>query len=132
MKQTLTVLSGFLGLLFFEGFARLIITFYHRMDFQFYGISHLPSDVWIVVILLSVITSTWLVTMLVLTVINKHLLFYAVVFGSIIIAWRGVEISNSYNTEPAWYFFAVVILHIIGIFLAYQSFTRQHEINSSI
>ena len=132
MKQTLTVLSGFLGLLFFEGFARLIITFYHRMDFQFYGISHLPSDVWIVVILLSVVTSTWLVTMLVLTVINKHFLFYAVVFGSIIIAWRGVEILNSYHTEPAWYFFAVVILHIIGIFLAYQSFTRQHEINSSI
>ncbi|MCH2448842.1 MAG: hypothetical protein MK198_01725 [Gracilimonas sp.] len=132
MKQTLTVLSGFLGLLFFEGFARLIITFYHRMDFQFYGISHLPSDVWIVVILLSVITSTWLVTMLVLTVINKHFLFYAVVFGSIIIAWRGVEILNSYHTEPAWYFFTVVILHIIGIFLAYQSFTRQHEINSSI
>ncbi|MFD2532180.1 hypothetical protein [Gracilimonas halophila] len=127
MKQTLAVISGFFGLLFFEGFARLIITFYHRMDFQFYGISHLPSDIWVVVILLSVITSTWLVTMLVLTVINDHIFFYSVLFGMIIFAWRGIEISNSYHTEPTWYFITVLILHIIGIFIAYQSFTRQHE-----
>lgn len=127
MKQTLAVISGFLGLLFFEGFARLIITFYHRMDFQFYGVSHFPSDVWIVVIFFSVITSTWLVTMLVLTVINDKVLFYSVLFGIIILAWRGIEISNSYQTEPTWYFITVLILHIIGIFIAYQSFTRQHE-----
>lgn len=131
MKQTLALISGFFALLFFEGFARLIITFYHRMDFQFYGVSHFPSDVWIIVILLSVITSTWLVTMLVLTVINKHIVFYSLLFGAIILGWRGVEISNSYQSEPKWYLFTVLILHIIGIFLAYQSFTRQHEINPS-
>lgn len=131
MKQTLTLISGFFALLFFEGFARLIITFYHRIDFQFYGVSHFPSDVWIIVILLSVITSTWLVTMLVFTVINKHILFYAVLFGAIILAWRGVEISNSYQTEPTWYLFTVLILHIIGIFLAYQSFTKHYEITPS-
>ncbi|MEX0724598.1 MAG: hypothetical protein WD053_11995 [Gracilimonas sp.] len=129
MRQTIALISGFFGLLFFEGFARLIITFYHRIEFQFYGISHLPSDVWVVVILFSVITSTWLVTMLILTVINKHLLFYAGVFTFIVLGWRAIEIGNSYDSEPFWYFFTVLLLHIIGIFLAYQSFTRQHEIN---
>jgi hypothetical protein len=84
----------------------------------------------VVVILFSVITSTWLVTMLILTVINKNLLFYASAFTFIVLGWRAIEISNSYETEPAWYFFTVLLLHIIGIFLAYQSFTRQHEINS--
>lgn len=129
MKPTLALISGFFGLLFFEGFARLIITFYHRIEFQFYGISHLPSDIWITVIFLSVITSTWLVTMLILTIINKRILFYSVLFGAIVVAWRSIEIANSYQSEPTWYFFAVLFLHIIGIFLAYQSFKRQHEVN---
>lgn len=129
MKPILTLLSGFTGLLFFEGFARLIITFYHRIDFHFYGISHLPSNTWIVVILLSVITSTWLVSMLVLTVINKRLKFYAILFGAIILSWRGIEIANSYNSEPAWYFVAVIALHVLGVFLAYQTFTKQHANN---
>lgn len=126
MKPILTLLSGFAGLLFFEGFARLIITFYHRIDFHFYGISHLPSDIWVVVILLSVITSTWLASMLVLTVLNKNLKFYALLFGGIILSWRGIEIANSYNAEPAWYFGAVIFLHVLAIFLAYLTFTKQH------
>lgn len=130
MKPILALISGFFGLLFFEGFARLIITFYHRIEFQFYGISHLPSDIWVTVILLSVVTSTWLVTMLILTIINKSVLFYSVLFGVIVISWRSIEIANSYQTEPIWYFFAVLFLHIIGIFLAYQSFKKQHEVNS--
>lgn len=129
MKSTLALISGFFGLLFFEGFARLIITFYHRIEFQFYGISHLPSDIWITVILLSVIISTWLVAMLILTIINKHILFYSIMFGAIVVAWRSIEIANSYHSEPTWYFFAVLFLHIIGIFLAYQSFKKQHEVN---
>lgn len=129
MKQTLALISGFFALLFFEGFARLIITFYHRIDFQFYGISHFPSDIWIAVILSSVLISTWLVSMLILTVVNKHSLFYCILFGTIILLWRGIEIANSFNHEPVWYFLTVLVLHIIGIFFAYQSFKRQHEIN---
>ncbi len=130
MKPIITLISGFLGLLFFEGFARLIITFYHRIDFHFYGISHLPSETWIVVILLSVITSTWLVSMLVLTVINRNLKFYSFLFGLIILGWRGIEISNSSQSEPSWYFVTVIFLHVLGIFLAYQSFKKQYENNT--
>ncbi len=128
MKSTLTIFGGFVGILFFEGFARLIISFYHRMEFQFYGISHLPSDVWMYVLLASVLTSTWLITMVVLTVINKKLKFYSILFAGIILGWRGVEIANSYNSEPAWYFTTVCALHITGVTLAYLLYNQQQKI----
>ncbi|MDR9419990.1 hypothetical protein [Gracilimonas sp.] len=127
MKPIITLISGFFGILFFEGFARLIITFYHRIEFQFYGISYLPSDAWVIIILLSVLVSTWLVTMLVLTVINKNSLIYTCIFGLILFLWRLVEIGNSYNAEPIWYFITVNLLHLIGITLAYQLFKNQYE-----
>lgn len=130
MKAIITLISGFFGILFFEGFARLIITFYHRIEFQFYGITHLPSDSWVIIILLSVLVSTWLISMLVLTVINKKSFFYSVIFGSIILFWRLIEIINSFNDEPIWYFIAVNALHITGVILAYQLFKNQYENNT--
>jgi hypothetical protein len=125
MKAVITFISGFLGILFFEGFARLIITFYHRIEFQFYGISHFPSDVWIYVIFASVITSTWLATMLVLTILENHQRRNAVIFGVIIVLWRVFEIANSYQDEAAWYFGGVIGLHILAISLAYVVYKRQ-------
>lgn len=125
MKAVITFVSGFLGILFFEGFARLIITFYHRIEFQFYGISHLPSDVWIYVIFASVITSTWLASMLVLTVLETKPKRNALIFGIHIILWRVIEILNSYQNEATWYFAVVVGLHIIAICLAFFAYRAQ-------
>jgi hypothetical protein len=132
MKSFLALTSGFAGFLFLEGFTRLIITFYQRIDFQFYGISHLPSTVWVVVILLSVLTSTWLVSMLILTVINKNTLRHSIIFGIILIGWRGIEFYNSYQSEPLWYFGVALLLHVLGIFLAYHLFNRQHDLQYEI
>jgi len=129
MKKPITHFLGFLGLLFFEGFARLIITFYHRIDFSFYGISQLPSDVWVYIILASVLVSTWLTTMLVLTVINKNITTHALIFAAIILIWRGFEIANSYQTEPVFYFISVIGLHLLGIYLAYLVYSRQRSSN---
>ncbi|MDR9415620.1 MAG: hypothetical protein RI564_04995 [Gracilimonas sp.] len=131
MKGILTILSGFLGVLFFEGFARLIITFYHRIDFYFYGISHLPSDVWMYVIFISVLTSTWLASMLVLTVMKTKSKFYAIIFGALLIAWRLIEIINTHQTEPYFYLLSVMGLHSLGVFLAFLSYDFQNG-NSSI
>lgn len=125
MKAVITYISGFLGILFFEGFARLIITFYHRIEFQFYGISHFPSDVWIYVIFASVITSTWLASMLVLTVLESKPKRNALIFGVIIVSWRIIEVLNSFQEEATWYFIGVISLHVTGIYLAYLAFTRQ-------
>ena len=128
MKAIITLISGFFGILFFEGFARLIITFYHRVEFNFYGISHLPADVWTYVILASVLTSTWLATMLVLTVLKTNSKRYATLFGLIIMVWRGIEIANSFETESIYYFLSVISLHVIGIYLAYLVYTKQESV----
>lgn len=131
MKSFITISSALIGFLFFEGFARLIITFYHRIEFHFYGISHLPSPVWVIVILISVLTSTWLVTMLILTVINKDTRLHSIIFAAVLIAWRAMEFYNSYQSEPLWYFASVIFLHLTGIFLAYKLFKNQHEITAA-
>lgn len=125
MKKAITHFLGFLGILFFEGFARLIITFYHRIDFSFYGISKLPSDIWVYIIFGSVLVSTWLAAMLVLTIINKNIVTHSLIFAAIVLAWRGFEISNSYQTEPLYYFISVIGLHLLGIYLAYVVYSRQ-------
>ncbi|MAO64888.1 MAG: hypothetical protein CL666_07790 [Balneola sp.] len=125
MKAIITLISGFFGILFFEGFARLIITFYHRIEFSFYGISHLPSDVWVYVIFASVITSTWLTTMLVLTILKTNSKRYALLFGGIIMLWRLFEIANSHQSEPVYYFSGVISLHLLGVYLAYLAYSRQ-------
>lgn len=129
MRRILALTAGIFAYFFLEGFARIVIMFYHRADFHFYGISHLPSDVWIMVILFAVLVNSWLVTMLILSVINKDILFNAILFGAIILLWRFFEISNSYQQEPLWYFITVIFLNVLGIFLAYQLYKRQHEIN---
>jgi hypothetical protein len=129
MKAIITLISGFFGILFFEGFARLIITFYHRVEFNFYGISHLPADVWTYVIFASVLTSTWLAAMLVLTVLKTKSKRYAILFGTLILLWRGIEIANSYQSAPIFYFLAVITLHLIGVYLAYIVYSRQEFIS---
>lgn len=132
MRRILALTAGLFAYFFLEGFARIVIMFYHRADFHFYGISHLPSDVWIGVILFAVLINSWLVTMLILSVINKNILFNTLLFGALIMLWRLIEISNSYQQEPLWYFISVIILNSLGIFLAYQLYNRQHEISSDI
>ena len=127
MKSVFTHFLAFFALLFFECFSRLIISFYHRVEFSFYGIADLPNIIWVVAILASVLISTWLVTMLILTIINENFKFHATVFALIIISWRSIEIANSFNSEPVWYFAVVLLLHLIGISLAYYLYRKQHE-----
>ncbi|WP_020403037.1 hypothetical protein [Gracilimonas tropica] len=131
MKAIVTLISGFFGILFFEGFARLIITFYHRIEFSFYGVSHLPADIWMYVIFASVITSTWLTSMLVLTILKTDSKRYAFIFGGMILFWRGFEMSNSWNSEPMYYFFIVIGLHISAVYLAYLAYSRQESVDEN-
>ena len=128
MKPIITLFSGFLGFLFLEGFARVVITFYHRVEFNFFGVNGLPDTIWIVILLLSVLVSTWLLTMLVLTIIDENIFSYSLSFWGLLMIWRGFEIYNSFQTEPIWYFTTVILLHSLGVILAYKLYIHQHEI----
>lgn len=133
MKPIITHISAFLGILFFEGFSRLIISFYHRIDYQFAGISHLPDPSWIIVLLLTVFISTWLMAMLALTILNRDALTHTLILGGIVVLWRGLEIYHTIGTssEPLWYVSLVFILHLVALALAYKLYHRQHEIIAS-
>ncbi|SMO37381.1 hypothetical protein [Gracilimonas mengyeensis] len=132
MKKLFIYLIGLIGFLFFEGFARLIILFYHRTDFHFYGVSHLPANIWIVVILLSVLVSTWLVSMLVLTILNQNPGKHAISFAGVLVLWRLFEMTNSWGQEPLWYFLSAIGLHLLGVFLAWMLYTRQDQIATQV
>lgn len=128
-KRILVIASGFLGYLFLEGFIRLIIMFYHRDEFHFYGISHLPDNSWAIVILISILIVTWLCAMMILSVLRNQPAINTIIFFVILMLWRSIEIFNSYQSEPMWYFIAVAICHLAGSFLAYQLYFKQHEIS---
>jgi hypothetical protein len=128
MKSVATLIAAFLGILFFEGFARIVITFYHRIEFQFFGVSGLPGIDWVVIILMSVLISTWLLTMLILTIIDQNSFYYALAFWIMLMFWRGFEIFNSYSKEPLWYFIIIIFLHTLGVFLAFKLYKHQNEI----
>lgn len=130
MKKFLVLLGGFTAYFFLEGFIRLIIMFYHRLPFNYYGIEHLPANIWVVIIYISVLINTWLVCMVVLSILREQPLLYSGVFASILLGWRTIEILNSFNTEPAWYLLSLPLIHLTGIYLAYKLYTLQYE-NSS-
>lgn len=127
MKSVLTFIFGFLSLFFLEGFSRLIIAFYHRIEFSFYGLPDLPGNLWVIAIMVSILVTTWLVTMLILTIINKRNLFNAVLFAVILVGWRSIEIANSYQSEPVWYFITLGFMHLSGVTIAYFIYERQQK-----
>jgi hypothetical protein len=125
MKSFFSLTLGFIGLLFLEGFSRLIMAFYHHIEFHFYGVSHLPSASWIPLLFMVILISTWLITMLILTITNTRLLLHSLLFLGMVLVWRGIEIANSYQSEPVWYLITICLLHIIGVILAYFLYRKQ-------
>lgn len=119
MKSILIVLGTFLFSVFVEGFIRIIIIFYHLGEFKFFGISTLPSFLWVIVILSSIPVITWLSGMLTITIASyakeKHL--YAL--GVLLLLWRFNELIQTYEVEPVWYLISLILLTISGLSLAY-------------
>lgn len=119
MKSFLTVAGTFLFSIFVEGFIRVIIIFYHKGEFSFFGISTLPGISWAIIILVSILIISWLSGMLAVTISGfsptKHLL----ALGGLFLLWRLNEIFQSYGTEPVWYLVAIIIVSFLGLYLSY-------------
>lgn len=124
-KSILTISGTFLFSLFLEGFIRIIILFYNKSDFVFWGITNLPSPSWIIVIYISVIIIAWLSGMLTVTICGfspgKHLIALGIVF----LLWRANEILQTISTEPLWYLLTIPLCSLTGIYLAYL--TNKHS-----
>lgn len=132
MKKIITLAGGFLGYFMLEGLVRLVILFYHRQEFAFYGTGGLPGNLWIIIILCTILISTWLISMLIFSIQRKDTLLMAMYFGAILVSWRIFELIRFIETEALWYLILLPLIHITGIYLAYKLYTSQeavHEIS---
>ena len=129
MKSIITVAGTFLFSIFVEGFIRVIIIFYHKSEFSFFGISTLPGISWAIIILISILIVSWLSGMLTVTIAGfspgKHLL----ALGGLFLLWRLNEIFQTIGTEPVWYLTATVLISFSGLYLSYLT---QKKSNANI
>lgn len=119
MKSILTVAGAFLFSIFVEGFIRVIIIFYHKGEFSFFGISSLPDISWAFIILTSILIVSWLSGMLTVTISEFSPVRHLLALGGLFVIWRLNEIFQSFNTEPVWYLIATVLISLTGLYLSY-------------
>ncbi len=127
MKSVLVVLGAFLFSIFVEGFIRIIVLFYHKSEFTFWGVSALPSPSWAIILVLASLLIYWLSGMLTVTATmhspKKHLLSLA----GLILLIKGNEVYQTYDIEPLWYLILILSAPIIGLYLSFFAHSKIHE-----
>ncbi|RNC85346.1 MAG: hypothetical protein ED557_00810 [Balneola sp.] len=130
MKSIIVVLGVFIFSIFVEGFIRIIVLFYHKTEFTFWGVSSLPSPGWAVALVIASLLIYWLSGMLVVTATmyspKKHLLS----LGMLLLLLKGSEVLQTYSIEPMWYLIMILSSPFIGLYLAYYTHSKIHEKNS--
>ena len=127
MKSILAVLGAFLFSFFVEGFIRIIVLFYHKSDFSFWGASALPSPEWAILLVIASLLIYWLSGMLAVTATmhspRKHLLS----LGVLILILKGSEAYQTYSIEPICYIILILITPIAGLYLSLFTHLKIHE-----
>ncbi len=116
---------------FVEGFIRVIVLFYHKSEFAFWGASALPSYEWAIILVTASLLIYWLSGMLTVTATmhspKKHLLSLA----GLILLFKGNEVYQTYATEPLWYLLLILVAPIVGLYLAFFTHSKIHEASKS-
>lgn len=131
MKSILTVLGAFLFSVFVEGFTRVIIIFYHQLEFSFFGISTLPNTTWGIIFLGSVLVINWISGMLTISVMHSSPKPHILALGILIILFRTNEFFMTRNSEPLWYLISLFLISLLGIALAYLTYSRTNDLKTS-
>ena len=130
MKTFFSALFGFVFSLFVEGFSRIIISFFHKQEFFFFGIDSLPSSSWVFIIYIVSMISTWLGVMLSLSIADpKSKKAYSIV-SVFIILWIIFEMLSSYRMVPLWYLFTFPLTSTAGLIAAkftYKPISSKNE-----
>ncbi|MFN1833917.1 hypothetical protein AB2B38_001540 [Balneola sp. MJW-20] len=119
MRSLFISFAGFILFLFMEGFIRLVILFYHRTEFIFFGINELPGKVWIIFILTGTLINSWFSGMISLTIDQDNLKIQGMYFGLFILFWKCFEFIQTYRFEPNWYLFLSFIFAVLGTYISY-------------
>lgn len=130
IKNFLIALFGFVFAIFVEGFSRIIISFFHKVNFQFFGIDALPGISWIITIYFVSVIATWLGAMLAMSMSgdNAEITFRNLI--GIFILWLVFGVLVTYKTIPIWYVLSFPIMTILGLVFAQYTFKlNQHAIS---
>lgn len=122
---------GFGFSLFVEGFSRIIISFFHKQEFSFFGIDALPSVSWIIIIYFVSILSTWLGVMLALSFSDPNSKTAYYIVTALIILWITFETLSSLTMVPLWYLVTFPITSLAGLIIAKFSYTPK-KINNAL
>jgi len=118
LKTFFSAVFGFGFSLFVEGFSRIIISFFHKQEFFFFGIDALPSASWILIIYIVSGLSTWLGMMLTLTISDPNTTKATAIFSSLLGLWILFELLSSFNMIPLWYLCTFHLTSVIGLIAA--------------
>lgn len=119
MKSILTIFGTFLFSIFVEGFIRIIIVFYHQGVFSFFGISSLPSNSWVVILLIALLVIYWLCGMLTVTITESSPKKHLIALWVLISLFRINEIVHFYSIEPTWYLITIFFIPLLSLSLSY-------------
>lgn len=122
MKNIFGLTFGFIFSLFIEGFARLIVAFFHRIEFQFFGIDALPGNSWIFTIYFVSIIGTWLGAMMAFSISKWSLKLNSVFFGLFLLLWVILELSQNLGNSPTWHSISFPITTLIGFIVAIKTY----------
>lgn len=131
LKAFFSAVFGFGFGLFVEGFSRIIISFFHKQEFYFFGIESLPGFSWILIIYIVSFMATWLGVMLALSMAdpNSTKAFYVV--SSLIILWIVFETLASFKVVPHWYLLTFPITSLLGLLAAKFTYNLNKTHNAS-
>lgn len=130
MKSILVVLGAFLFSFFVEGFIRIIVLFYHKSEFTFWGASALPSPEWAILLVIASLLIYWLSGMLAVTATMHSPAKHLFSLGILLIVLKGSEVYNTYAIEPIWYLLLILVAPIIGLYLAFFTHKKIHAQNN--
>lgn len=131
LKAFFSAVFGFGFGLFVEGFSRIIISFFHKQEFYFFGIESLPGFSWILIIYIVSFMATWLGVMLALSMADPHSKKAFYVITSLIIFWIIFETLASLKVVPLWYLMTFPITSLLGLFTAKFTYNLNKTHNAS-
>ncbi len=121
MKPLLASIFGLGFSLFVEGFSRIIISFFHKQSFVFFGIDSLPGISWIVIIYFVSLVATWLGAMLALSIANEQSKKAFRIFSILLVLWILFELLVTYQVVPIWYVISFPFTSILGLIAAHKT-----------
>ena len=132
MKSILAICAGFMTMIILEGFARIIIVFYHREDLVFSGLQSLPSITWIIVLLLVILLLGIFGTLLTTTLAGFDPLKHTVSLASLVLILRFIPALLRAEQNTYLLTLLPVTISLIGIFIGFVIKSRLINSNSEV